>query len=163
MVDSQKVAVSTIRVVKQLGQFGRHFQSQDVRKELGYSEQDEEAHYMHNVIARLKKQGLIKTVGGTKSRKRNQYLVVADDAGLRARLEKRQSNGAKASTTDGSAPGPAAQGDQRRGPPRVVYLEERVAQLEEVVAKFDPRDIADIKERLSAVDQKVTELVDMWS
>jgi hypothetical protein len=124
------VTVATLRAIK--SRSGDVFQSQDIRKDIGWDEQSPEGHYVHNVIARLKNQKILKTTGP--SRRRNQYLEVADPDGLRRSLER---------------------DSQPRGPRRVVYLEERVAQM--------ASDIAEMKERLDSVDQKVTDLVDMWS
>lgn len=164
-MDTQKVAGKTLLAVKQLGQYGRHFQSQDVREHLKYSEQSDDAHYMHNVLGRLKKQGIVEIVGDT-SRKRNQYLKIVDEAKLRHRIDQLRGNGSAAERAgDAKAAGAQPNGKVQAppAPKRVLYLEDRVQQLEGVVSSFDPKAIEDIRQRLDALDHKVTELVELWS
>ena len=149
-VNTRDVTVATLRAIK--SRSGDVFQSQDIRKDIGWDEQSPEGHYVHNVIARLKNQKILKTTGP--SRRRNQYLEVADPDGLRRSLERAQRNGTRTATPR-AARAAVPTDSQPRGPRRVVYLEERVAQM--------ASDIAEMKERLDSVDQKVTDLVDMWS
>lgn len=82
----------TVQMVKQVGQYGRHVQTHEIREKLSYSEGSDEAHYMHNVIGRLKKQGIVEVVGDM-TRKRNQYMRVADDRALRLKLDRSSGNG----------------------------------------------------------------------
>jgi hypothetical protein len=173
-MDRTRIARETLSAVRQLGQYGKHFQSQDVRVKLGYDEQSPEAHYMHNVVGRLKKQGIVEVVGDAE-RKRNQYLMIIDEAKLRERIDRARgipssavaaAASATTASANGVAPKPAA-----NAPRRVVYLEERVADLEAQLAGFDAASIGDrlesveskVTERLDAVEQKVQELVDLWS
>jgi hypothetical protein len=69
-------------------------------------------------------------------------------------LGARSSSATRTSAADAKLP---------EAPKRVLCLEDRVTQLEELVAKIDPAAMSDIKDRLDALDQKVGDLVEMWS
>ena len=110
---------------------------------------------MHNVIGRLRKQGVL-AVAGNGSRRRHLYLKVVEAYALRQKLQQATSHGRIHGTS------PQSDRNARDTIARPVHLEDQVAHLEESVSLLDPR-IAAIEELLVDVNRKVSGLVQLWS
>jgi hypothetical protein len=109
---------------------------------------------MHNLVARLKKQGVL--IQGDR-RGRNQQLKIADEDKLR-RVGERAKGFARGPRTpvtgngaSASEPAPIPPG----GPRRVVYLEDRVDRVEQA--------LEDLGVRMDDVKKRLDELIEMWS
>jgi hypothetical protein len=161
-VDTKDVTQKTLAVIRRRGAHGGFFQTTDIRQDLGYDEDSAEAHYMHNVVQRLKNQDVLKASPG---RKRNQYLSVADNEQLRRAIERaalRQRRPAtdaiSPATTDGTE-SPVPTGS---GPRRVVYLEDRVDRVERGIEDLVAA-IGDLTKGQEAIRHRVDDLVELWS
>lgn len=174
-MNSKEVSLKTLKAVRDLGRRGGVFQTQQVRAHLNYSDESPEAHKMHNVIARLK---TAKTVvqAGSNTRKRNQYLEIANQDDLHKRIERAEARMNGSRNRPPVVAGPTSRGSQKTstpavqipgtsGPRRVVYLEDRVDRLEATVKDLAglPDALRAIQERLDGVDQSVRDLVALWS
>lgn len=162
-MESKEVALKTMRVIARKGARGGLFKTHELREDLGFNETSEEAHYMHNVIARLKKQNLI---GATGDRKRNQYLRVLDEEKLRKRIDGFQINGkrvpvAASATVPQEVPGPT-RNPTANGPRRVVYLEDRVDRVEHAVEDVS-RGVEEMRKGQEELRHRIDELIEMWS
>ena len=59
-VNTKEVTLKTLRAIKKRSVTDKLFQTNEIREELEYGEESAEAHYMHNVVARLKREGTVK-------------------------------------------------------------------------------------------------------
>ena len=170
---SKEVTLKTLLAIKDLGKGKDLFRSKDVRERLGYSvdRTDPYTKYMHNVITRLKTQGVLQPAG-EQSRQRNKYLFIKDESGLRRAIDRAKNRQrpaapvARTAATVGPAGeiGAAAAADRGTGPRRVLYLEERVDQLasqvESLLGALDdlPERLTRIEKRLEALDRMESEV-----
>jgi hypothetical protein len=158
-VDSRQIARKTCQAMVSR----RVFRARDIREEdLKYGETSEEARRMHNFFQRAEKNGAIVPVDGEK--KRNRYYKVADEEKLRhladsARGPNSRTASLDSGNGDGSAPAPA-------GPPRMVYLEDRVADVEQRQQQQHEEltnAVTGITSRFDALEDQVRRLVELWS
>jgi hypothetical protein len=172
MVTRSPITLPVLRAVKRAAANGGIFQSQGIKADLGYADGSDEAHYMHSVIARLKKEGVIEPVD--RSRQRNQYLKLVNEQELQRRIERALRDpvreAMRASEKNGASADHGKQSEDLRiptgsAPRRVVYLEERVEQLESTVLALDglPADFAKLREELAHTNDKLDQMIRLWS
>jgi hypothetical protein len=161
-VDTKDVTEKTLAVIRRRGARGGHFRTSEIREELGYSETSDEAHYMHNLVQRLKKQGVLHAAAG---RKRNQYLTVASEEQLRRTIERaalRKRRPVTGAVSAGTTDALDSHVPLSSGPPRVVYLEERVDRVERAIEDLVGA-IGDLTKGQDAIRHRVDDLIEMWS
>lgn len=171
MASKGLVTLPVLRMVRRLGANGGLFQSADVRERLEYATQSVEAERMHAVLYNLKESGIIEVVNG--SRQRYQHFRVADEDKLRRRIERAVTPDRLAQHANGDFPGnDAPASDEARvsephapAPKRVMYLEERVADLEEQLSKLSglPAEVGGIRSELRETSVKLDQLIELWS
>ncbi len=175
MAGNGLVTLPTLRMIRRLGANSGVFQSQTVRERLGYAERSREAHNMHSVINRLKNSGIIAPVDD--SRRRNQYLRVVDEEKLRRQID-RAASPSSANGVRVPAPPPAPESalpescvpaPEVEAPPsaprRVMYLEERVAELEVQLSALSelPAQVGSLQSELEETNSKLDQLIALWS
>lgn len=166
MPTNGSVTLPTLRTIRRLGANGGVFQSQDVRSDLAYGERSDEAHRMHAVIHRLKRSKVIAAVD--ESRKRNQYLKVVDEESLRRQIDRAATSKSAASQNGDTSGGDVARHQTEipsSAPKRVMYLEDRVADLEAQIQKLSglPADVGMVRAELEETNAKLDQLIDLWS
>lgn len=169
MASKGLVTLPVLRMVRRLGANGGLFQSTDVRERLEYATQSVEAERMHAVLYDLKRSGIIEVVND--SRQRYQHFKVADEDKLRRRIERAVAPDAPTGerTSNGSLPEIAdrtqSEATHSPTPKRVMYLEERVADLEEQLSKLSglPSEVRSIRAELKETGVKLDQLIELWS
>jgi hypothetical protein len=157
-MDTKEITIKTMQAIRKFGSGRRHFMSRDIRIELDYAEDAPETHYMHNVIQRLKKQGILVATG---DRKRNQYLEIAQEGELRRRIAKYQPIAATGASRGGGGLG-ASPSKADSAPRRVLYLEERMAEFETAVRDLRGA-LENVREGQDHIRRQVDELIALWN
>jgi hypothetical protein len=126
------------RAIKKLGNSGRHFQSRDVREQLGIKTSDRRnVARIHNLFKSLKAERIVGEVEGGE-RKRHKYFKVLDPERLRQLTPW----------------GVAAASDSEGRPSVGIPLVETLTRIESVIQTLD--------ERSERLEGKIEGLVAMW-
>ena len=145
------------RALRDFAERDQPFTAAELRGKLGYSQNSAEARRMHAIIQHRKKDGIISVV--SQGRKRNQHLrIELERKGDLQRLAENAFN-SKGISTSYPADGIASTSGT---PKRVLYLEERVENLEKAEAARDDKLDALVAE-LAELKQEVHQLVELWS